>query len=316
LTYILFREIKTNPLQKRAPSFFGGAMSKVDIVWVDLRGEHCAEGHSRTMPECFETLQVKSLVAIQPAIAANSPRGICFEYDDPVTEQRKALQETRLAWPALPVMMLTVTHSEELAVWALRMRVWDYVVKPLSREDLCLKLALLMHVPDSRQVAANKQGFSTLAGSLQNPSPAGRARTEAERCGKAMSFVEENLAEKISLHEVAELCGLGLFQFSRTFKEERGITFREFLIQRRIGRALQLFDTSRGSVTDVAFAAGFNDLSYFARVFRRVTGVTPSHYRKKRELRDTLRLPFPEPQQNPPGEWPIAKFSYPSARKS
>ena len=71
--------------------------------------------------------------------------------------------------------------------------------------------------------------------------------------------------------EVAQLCGLGPFQFSRAFKHDLGTTFREFLIQRRINHALQLFGNPKASVTEVAFAAGFNDLSYFARVFRRFT---------------------------------------------
>jgi AraC-like DNA-binding protein/CheY-like chemotaxis protein len=268
------------------------------------------------MPQCFEALPVKSPEMIHSAITANLPECICFEYDDPAAEQLKPLRDTRLAWPALPVLMFTVGHSEELAVWALRMRLWDYVVKPVSREDLCVRLAVLVRAVESRQ--DGRQGTKVPAGTsaLEEPCPPKAVRTESDRCGTAISFVEENLAEKISLHEVAEMCGLGPFQFSRAFKQDRGTTFREFLIQRRINRALQLFDDPEVSVTDVAFAAGFNDLSYFARVFRRFTGVTPSYYRQERGLRKMMQLPLPEPPQDAPGQWPIAKYSYPAARKS
>jgi|HubBroStandDraft_3_1064219.scaffolds.fasta_scaffold46141_2 AraC-like DNA-binding protein len=291
-------------------------MNKVKVVWVDLRSKPCEEGLCASLPERFETLQVSSPERIQPTIAANLPGCICFEYDDPAAEQMKALRDTRLAWPALPVLMFTVGHSEELAVCALRMRLWDYVVKPVSREDLCVRLAVLVRVVEARQ-DEQRGGRGSLGASLpEEPDQADAGRVENERFGTAISFVEENLAEKISLHEVAELCGLGPFQFSRAFKHEQGTTFREFLIQRRINRALQLFDNPKASVTDVAFAAGFNDLSYFARVFRRFTGVTPSFYRQERGLREMMQLPMPEPPPDGPGEWPIAKYSYPSARKS
>jgi AraC-like DNA-binding protein/CheY-like chemotaxis protein len=286
-------------------------MNKVKVVWVDLRFERGLEGLCGGMPEGYEALTVESAGAIQPAIAGSLPEFLCFEYDRPVVEQMEALRTTRLSWPGLPVLMFTEEHSEELAVWALRMRVWDYVVKPVSREELCVRLAVLVHAVEARQDAGRSEVFSKGAPSGREAGPA-----VDDRFGTAISFVEENLTEKISLHEVAELCGLGPFQFSRAFKQEQGTTFREFLIQRRINRALQLFDDPKASVTDVAFAAGFNDLSYFARVFRRFTGITPSLYRRDRGLREMLRLPMPEPPEPGPTEWPIAKYFYPSARKS
>jgi AraC-like DNA-binding protein len=291
-------------------------MNRVRVVWVDLRSERLEEGLCGSVPEGYETLQVRTAEAIQPAIIERSPGFLCFEYDRPAAGPMEALRETRLMWPALPVLMFTLEHSEELAVWALRMRVWDYVVKPVSREDLCVRLVALVQVGDARQGSGRDGQCPTASNSREDAGPVHRAREESDKCGTAISFVNENLAEKISLHGMAELCGLGPFQFSRAFKQERGTTFREFLIQRRINRALQLFDNPNASVTDVAFAAGFNDLSYFARVFRRFTGVTPSFYRRQRGLRETMRLPVEPPQQNEPGEWPIAKYSYPSARKS
>ena len=137
-------------------------MNKVTVVWVDLRSERCVEGLCGSIPERFETLQVRCPEAIQLAIAANLPECICFEYDDPAAEQMKALRDTRLAWPALPVLMFTAGHSEELAVWALRMRLWDYVVKPVSREDLCVRLAVLVRVVDARQDAARGERWKMM----------------------------------------------------------------------------------------------------------------------------------------------------------
>jgi AraC-like DNA-binding protein len=143
-----------------------------------------------------------------------------------------------------------------------------------------------------------------------------RMESNPPRFERAISFVEENLAEKISLREVAQMCGLGRFQFSRAFKQDLGTTFREFLIQRRVSRALQLFGNRKASVTEVAFAAGFNDLSYFARVFRRFVGVSPSLYRREKEIREVGGQPTQESPENHPTVWPIAKYFYPPARES
>jgi AraC-like DNA-binding protein len=291
-------------------------MNKVRFVWVDLRTEHCVEGLCNHMPEGYEALHVVSADAIKPAIEENLPGFLCFEYDHPAINQMEALRDTRMAWPAIPVLMITVDHSEELAVWALRVRVWDYIVMPVSPEDLYVRLAMLAQIPESRKAQERAAPSWISAGAWEAQQKPQVSQQETPRFGTAISFVEENLMEKISLGEVAHLCGLGPFQFSRAFKQERGTTFREFLIQRRINRALQLFDDPKASVTDVAFAAGFNDLSYFARVFRRFTGVSPSFYRQEREGRAIVRLPMPEPARNGPAEWPLAKYSYPPAKKS
>jgi AraC-like DNA-binding protein/CheY-like chemotaxis protein len=291
-------------------------MNKVKIVWVDLRSERCAEDPRDPMPEGYEALHVVGADAIRPAIEEHLPGLLCFEYDYPAQKQMEALRDTRMTWPAIPLLMITVDHCEELAVWALRMRVWDYLVTPVSKEELYARLAMLAQASESRkeQQSSAYSSISPSATSMQREAEIFQERNN--RFETAVSFVEENLAEKISLNEVAQLCGLGPFQFSRAFKQEQGTTFREFLLQRRINRALQLFDNPKASVTDVAFAAGFNDLSYFARVFRRFTGLTPSSYRQDREVRETMHLPMPEPLQKGPGEWPLAKYSYPSARKS
>ncbi len=291
-------------------------MNRVKFVWVDLRSECCLDGLCDRMPEGYEALHVVKPEAIRPAIEENLPGFLCFEYDHPAKRQMEVLRDTRLTWPAIPVLMLTVDHSEELAVWALRMRVWDYVVMPVSREYLYVRLAMLAQAPQARNV---QQGSESIR--LSHSPRDAQKRPEmfqegSRRFDTAVSFVEENLTEKISLGEVAQLCGLGLFQFSRAFKQELGTTFRDFLIQRRINRALQLFDDPKASVTDVAFAVGFNDLSYFARVFRRFTGVSPSFYRQEREVSETVHLPVPEPARNGPAMWPFAKYSYPAAKKS
>jgi len=96
----------------------------------------------------------------------------------------------------------------------------------------------------------------------------------------------------------ARLCDLSPFQFSRSFKKENGFTFRDFVVRVRIQRAAELIKQSKVSVTEAAFGVGFNDLSYFARMFRRQVGLSPSHYRTQRDPEQMWLFPptdFPRP---------------------
>jgi AraC-like DNA-binding protein len=95
----------------------------------------------------------------------------------------------------------------------------------------------------------------------------------------------------VRMGTAAKLCDLSPFQFSRHIKKDNGFTFRDFVVRVRIQRAAELMRQSKISVTDAAFGVGFNDLSYFARMFRRQLGVSPSHYRSNFAPEQLLLFP-------------------------
>jgi AraC-like DNA-binding protein len=92
--------------------------------------------------------------------------------------------------------------------------------------------------------------------------------------------VRRHFAEKISEVEAARRCEMKRFAFSHAFHAVFGVTFRDFLMQTRIDEARRLLIEGAQPVTEVAFATGFTDGSYFARMFRRHTGQLPSKYRE------------------------------------
>jgi two-component system response regulator YesN len=67
--------------------------------------------------------------------------------------------------------------------------------------------------------------------------------------------------------------------FSTVFKKELGISFSDYVIQMRIDKAKEMFIANDCKISYVANALGFNDPSYFSRVFKKVTGQTPSEFR-------------------------------------
>jgi AraC family transcriptional regulator len=97
---------------------------------------------------------------------------------------------------------------------------------------------------------------------------------------KAIAYIEEHLAEPISLEVLAGLARLSPGYFCRAFRRSFGMPPQRYQQSERIGRAKTLLAKHGASVTEVGLTVGYNDASTFCTAFRRVTGVTPSSYRR------------------------------------
>jgi len=98
---------------------------------------------------------------------------------------------------------------------------------------------------------------------------------------ESLSFIEENLYEDdLSLEKVASHIYVSRCHYSRLFQKHFGTGFKQYVMNKRIQRAKILLQ--RGEpVTDVCYSVGYNDLTHFGRVFKRLVGVKPSHYRQE-----------------------------------
>jgi AraC-like DNA-binding protein len=97
---------------------------------------------------------------------------------------------------------------------------------------------------------------------------------------KAVDYIEEHLAEPISLADLAQLVRLSPNYFCRAFSQTLGMPPQRYHTTQRIERAKILLANHAASVTDVGFAVGYSEASAFSTAFRRVTGLTPSSYRR------------------------------------
>ena len=98
---------------------------------------------------------------------------------------------------------------------------------------------------------------------------------------KACEYIAENCHRNISLDEVAQTVHLSRFYFSRLFKQERGCNFVDYISKVRIDRAKQLLKNTDYNGVRIAAEVGYQDASYFSRVFRQATDMTPNQYRNK-----------------------------------
>jgi AraC family transcriptional regulator len=100
---------------------------------------------------------------------------------------------------------------------------------------------------------------------------------------RVVEFIEEHLAEEISLATLAELVNLSLFHFARAFKKSFGVPPHRYHSALRMDRARALLRRPALSVTQIGVQTGFRETSSFTRAFRRFTGLTPTEYRRHRE---------------------------------
>jgi AraC family transcriptional regulator len=94
------------------------------------------------------------------------------------------------------------------------------------------------------------------------------------------SYVEEHVAEQISLATLAQLARLSPYHFSRAFKQTFGMPPHRFHSHRRIERAKSLLANPTATVTSVGLAVGFCETSSFSAAFRKATGVTPTAFQR------------------------------------
>ncbi len=100
---------------------------------------------------------------------------------------------------------------------------------------------------------------------------------------KCIDYIEKHYHEHITLQSVARLVFLSESYVSRVFHSETGQSFKEYLNNVRVEHSKELLLDERIRIADIAAEVGFEDQSYFTKVFKKYVGVTPNRYREKME---------------------------------
>ncbi len=118
---------------------------------------------------------------------------------------------------------------------------------------------------------------------------------ENPQVSRAKEFITANLAEDLGLADCARASHMSTFYFCKMFKRATGLTFTDYVARLRTEKAKSLLLDTHARVSEVAFEVGFQSLSQFNRVFRRITGQSPTDYRQ--QLASSLH---PTPSQASP----------------
>ena len=105
-------------------------------------------------------------------------------------------------------------------------------------------------------------------------------RESNDNITKVTEHIRNNFKKNIPLNKLCSLSGMSKSPLLKHFKDAIGITPLQYQLHLRISEAATLLNTSHGNVSEIAFQCGFTDSNYFSRQFKRITGMSPSEYRK------------------------------------
>lgn len=98
---------------------------------------------------------------------------------------------------------------------------------------------------------------------------------------KSMNYILSHLEEKLTLDELAKETGMSKSYYSTMFKQLNGVSVWNYVMNQKISKAQYLLETEEANITEISERCGFNNISNFNHFFKKITGHTPSEYRKK-----------------------------------
>ena len=111
-----------------------------------------------------------------------------------------------------------------------------------------------------------------------------RHRAEPVHIWNTRKFIEKHFGEELSLRRVAKAVNIHPNYLSERFRQITGVTFVEYVARTRFERACGLLHNGDVRISEIAFAAGFQSLSQFNRVFKRFSGDSPTQFRAAKRV--------------------------------
>ncbi|MCL6703151.1 DNA-binding response regulator [Pseudomonas sp. T1.Ur] len=268
---------------------------KPKLLWFDLTHDHSTQELISQFEQACDCAVAKNALLLS-GVQADM---ICIHFDRPDTQGLRRLLDIKRTVPAIPITMFTVQHSEELAVWAMRSSVWEYMVLPLAATERKRYLTAVTQLCELRRQAGSRGSTSQIDHSPTLPDSirltSGHQKHQA--LSHIMLYIDQHFRDSIDQRDLAKRCGMTTFRFSRVFKEANGLGFTDYVLNKRMSFAKDLLDNSQMPITSIGYEAGFKDPSYFARAFKQYANCTPSEYRLAYQVRCSNLAPPPADEE-------------------
>ena len=121
--------------------------------------------------------------------------------------------------------------------------------------------------------------FAEQVAALSNQLIVERENAEPPAITRAKAFINEHYTEDLSLDQAAKAAGMSSFYFCKMFKKYTGVNFTEYLSRVRIEKARNLLLNPNLRISEIAYEVGFQSLTHFNRVFKKVLGQSPTDFR-------------------------------------
>ncbi|MCI7138888.1 MAG: response regulator [Oscillospiraceae bacterium] len=192
------------------------------------------------------------------------PDIVIMDINIPIMNGLKVIQLSRIKHPNTAFVIVSGYDDFSYCREALRLQITDYILKPVNYEEFgtCI---------DNLKISLFERRVSSAAEPEKQEE---RAITGITR------YLQEHLAEEISLSVLAEQFHLNPQYISQLFKSEIGVNFLVYLTNIRMEKAKKLLLSTALSIAEVAEQSGYGDYRVFTKVFKKSEGITPSQYRR------------------------------------
>jgi AraC-like DNA-binding protein len=124
------------------------------------------------------------------------------------------------------------------------------------------------------------QFFADQLGALANQLVLSQQSAEPAQITRARNFIEAQFHEKLTLGEVASQAGMSRFYFCKLFKKATGLNFTDYIARLRVEKAKNLLLNRNYRVSEIGYEVGFQSMTHFNRVFKRIAGESPTLHRR------------------------------------
>ena len=232
---------------------------------------------ARTNHSCAACLQMQQQIAEKAQLEAQTLRcfaGLC----DTAVPVR--VGENLIAFLQTGQVMLHQPSKREFKKLTRQLLEWGRVIDVKRLEEAYFQT----RVVSKRQYESIIRLLGIFAqhlAALSNQLMVREEKAEAPMIARARGYIATHQGEELSLKEVARAVNTSAFYFCKMFKQAVGLTFTDYLARVRVEKVKNLLLNPHKRVSEAAFEAGFQSLSQFNRVFKKIEGLSPSDYRGK-----------------------------------
>ncbi|WP_124066791.1 response regulator [Clostridium sp. E02] len=195
----------------------------------------------------------------------------------------EAAEQIRMLSADCVIIFLTAYDEFSYAKRAIVVRALDYLLKPCDEEELLSVMEEAMRLVDSRILFIGKGSANLQTDSKWNldmdPDDFSGGDSKKEVAETIRDYIMKHYMEEISMQDAAQMLHYSDAYFCKLFKQCFDQNFTSYLTKVRIREAKKLLMNKKASVKDVSSQVGYFDSNYFAKVFKRITGMLPSEFR-------------------------------------
>lgn len=225
-----------------------------------------------------EVYIANSMRQAQTLFAAKEIHAMLCDIEMPQGNGLELFEWVKTHYPAVECVFVTCHADYDYMRKAMQLGSADYILKPIEYEEL---ERILEAVTQRLRRRAESGAGRIPTPVLQKLSAEDRGHAGENAVAQVTDYIHSHLQEQIYITELAEQVYLNEQYLARLFKKTLGLSILEYITRERLKLARELLLTTDYPINRVADSVGYDNYSYFTRLFKRETGMTPQEYRQR-----------------------------------